>query len=61
MSTDPQHTEAVAFDPFADEDDTDPGTEAVAFDPFADDEEPETDGETDYLSLIHISEPTRRS
>lgn len=51
MSTDPQHTEAVAFDPFADEDDTDPGTEAVAFDPFADDEEPETDGETDYSAM----------
>ena len=38
-----QRTEAVPFDPFADEDDAEPGTEAVAFDPFADD-----------LSLIHI-------
>ena len=37
---DVQPTEAVAFDPFADDE---PGTEAVAFDPFADD-----------LSLIHI-------
>ncbi|WP_255456146.1 serine/threonine protein kinase [Corynebacterium sp. NML180780] len=40
-------TEAVAFDPFAD--DTDPGTEAVAFDPFADDDEDED--EADFSGL----------
>ena len=37
------HTEAVAFDPFADDEDTTDGTEvhteAVPFDPFADDDE----------------------
>ncbi|WP_282939249.1 hypothetical protein, partial [Corynebacterium auriscanis] len=35
------HTEAVAFDPFADDDEA--HTEAVAFDPFADDDEAHTD------------------
>ncbi|MCP1387627.1 protein kinase [Corynebacterium sp. TA-R-1] len=39
-----EHTEAVLFDPFADEDEEGPGTEAVAFDPFADDDEDETTG-----------------
>ena len=38
-----QPTEAVAFDPFAD--DEEPATEAVAFDPFADDDE------TDYSAM----------
>ena len=52
----PQATEAVAFDPFADdEDDETPGTdeaevpeatEAVAFDPFADDDEEDTTDST---------------
>ena len=39
------HTEAVAFDPFADDeaDETD-GTQAVTFNPFADDEADQTDG-----------------
>ena len=36
-----QPTEAVAFDPFAD--DEEPATEAVAFDPFADEDEAEAD------------------
>ena len=51
-----QHTEAVAFDPFADEEDEEPGTEAVAYDPFADDDEDwdddwGSDGETDYSAM----------
>ena len=49
----PQRTEAVAFDPFAD--DEEPGTEAVAFDPFADDGDDaegwDSDGETDYSAM----------
>ena len=48
-----QPTEAVAFDPFAD--DEEPGTEAVAFDPFADDGDDaegwDSDGETDYSAM----------
>ena len=39
------HTEAVPFDPFADED-TDESTEAVIFDPFADDDADEDTDET---------------
>ncbi len=39
------HTEAVPFDPFADED-TDENTEAVIFDPFADDDADEDTDET---------------
>ncbi len=39
------HTEAVPFDPFAD-DDTDESTEAVIFDPFADDDADEDTDET---------------
>ena len=50
-----QRTEAVAFDPFADEEEEDnPGTEAVAFDPFADDDDDDgwdSDGETDYSAM----------
>ena len=49
-----QRTEAVPFDPFADEDDAEPGTEAVAFDPFADDDDEDgwdSDGETDYSAM----------
>ena len=50
-----QHTEAVAFDLFADEEDEEPGTEAVAYDPFADDENSDddwgSDGETDYSAM----------
>lgn len=42
-----QPTEAVAFDPFAD--DEEPATEAVAFDPFADEDEDEA--ETDYSAM----------
>ena len=45
-----QPTEAVAFDPFADDDDDAPGTEAVAFDPFADDDEDE-DSDAAYAGL----------
>ena len=50
------HTEAVAFDPFADDDDDSddaddrqdgPATEAVAFDPFADDDDDAGDGTGD--------------
>ncbi|WIM67411.1 tetratricopeptide repeat protein [Corynebacterium breve] len=50
---DPQDrgTEAVAFDPFADDDDADTGTEAVAFDPFADDEEEEDSAYSDLGGL----------
>ena len=44
---DAQPTEAVAFDPFAD--DEEPATEAVAFDPFADEDEDEA--ETDYSAM----------
>ncbi|QCB29291.1 serine/threonine protein kinase [Corynebacterium endometrii] len=43
-------TQAVAFDPFADEDE--PGTDAVAFDPFADDDEALGDNEDDIAALI---------
>jgi len=49
----PQATEAVAFDPFADDEDDDTdeaevpeATEAVAFDPFADDDEEDTTDST---------------
>ncbi|MBC3178294.1 serine/threonine protein kinase [Corynebacterium lujinxingii] len=45
-----QPTEAVAFDPFADDDDDAPGTEAVAFDPFADDDDNE-DSDAAYAGL----------
>lgn len=44
-------TQAVAFDPFADEDDEQaPGTAAVAFDPFADDDD--DDEEFDIAELL---------
>lgn len=50
QAQDTQQTEAVAFDPFADDDE--PGTEAVAFDPFADeDEQWDSDGGTDYSAM----------
>ena len=45
---DVQPTEAVAFDPFADDE---PGTEAVAFDPFADDDDLDDDSDAEYAGL----------
>lgn len=48
---DVQPTEAVAFDPFADDLDDDPGTEAVAFDPFADDDDLDDDSDAEYSTL----------
>ncbi len=57
--TDPA-TEAVAFDPFADEEE--PGTEAVAFDPFADDDEEEDTGSSygDMAGLLKDLNKLRR-
>lgn len=45
----PPATEAVKYDPFADEEDTDryPGTEAVKYDPFADEDEEDGDRDGD--------------
>lgn len=42
-------TAAVAFDPFADEDEE--GTAAVAFDPFADEDEPGDDAGTSAVAF----------
>ncbi|AIG64713.1 serine/threonine protein kinase [Corynebacterium atypicum] len=48
-------TQAVAFDPFADdEDDAQTGTQAVAFDPFADDEDDAEEAQIDVHDLAGL-------
>ena len=51
----PQATEAVAFDPFADDEDEPEATAAVAFDPFADDDDEESTDST-HVPDIHGSD-----
>ncbi len=51
----PQATAAVAFDPFADDEDEPEATAAVAFDPFADDDDEESTDST-HVPDIHGSD-----